>query len=536
MSSRELYDHRTLLERDPALLAEVERLVEPGIDERLDFSTPREMLGASQTVQDDWPEPEPLGGELPPVQACDIVLLPESLRPLIEDTAERMQVPLDYPAVVAVLCLAGVTNRRATIQPKAADTSWIVVPNLWGGIIAPPGLMKSPVISAITQPLKQVEAFWRVEYESAKSDFQEQQEAAELRQAAWREQFKAAQKKGKDAPARPGDSLAAPISRRLITQDATFESLHAIMSENPAGIMVIRDELTGWLAQLDRPGREGERAFYLSAWNGDTGHTIDRVGRGSIHVNACCVSILGGIQPARLRGYLTDALRDGPANDGLIQRFQLLVYPDPPHDWKYVDRSPNSAAVSKANQVYSRLAHMNGAEPLGMRFQPEAQELFIAWLTELETKCRRIELHPALVSHLAKYRSLMPSLALLFELADDGTDTISLSHARQSAAFCEYLESHVRRIYSMIISKERQAAAELGRRLAAAWKRTEGMFTLRDVYQNDWRALETPDAVRSALTILENAGWVRPLLLETKPTGGRPSELYAINPRVWKGK
>src|SRR5271167_3750793 len=103
MSSRELYDHRTLLERDPALLAEVERLVEPGIDERLDFSTPREMLGASQTVQDDWPEPEPLGGELPPVQACDIVLLPESLRPLIEDTAERMQVPLDYPAVVAVL-------------------------------------------------------------------------------------------------------------------------------------------------------------------------------------------------------------------------------------------------------------------------------------------------------------------------------------------------------------------------------------------------------------------------------------------------
>ena len=300
--------------------------------------------------------------------------------------------------------------------------------------------------------------------------------------------------------------------------------------------MVIRDELTGWLAQLDKPGREGERAFYLSAWNGDTGHTIDRVGRGSIHVNACCVSILGGIQPARLRGYLTDALRDGPANDGLIQRFQLLVYPDPPHDWKYVDRSPNSAAISKANQVYSRLAHMDGAEPLGMRFRPDAQELFIAWLTELETKCRRIELHPALVSHLAKYRSPMPSLALLFELADDGTDTISLSHARQSAAFWEYLESHARRIYSMIISPERQAAAELGRRLAAGWKRSEGIFTVRDVYQNDWRGLATPDAVRRALAILEDAGWVRLLTLENKTNGGRPSELYAINPRIQEAK
>ena len=82
-----------------------------------------------------------------------MALLPDSLRPLEEDTAERMQVPFDYPAVVAVLCLAGVTNRRAAIQPKAADTSWTVVPNLWGGIIAPPGLKKSPVISAVTQPL-----------------------------------------------------------------------------------------------------------------------------------------------------------------------------------------------------------------------------------------------------------------------------------------------------------------------------------------------------------------------------------------------
>ena len=58
------------------------------------------------------------------------------------------------------------------------------------------------------------------------------------------------------------------------------------MNENPAGILVIRDELTGWLSQSDRAGRECERAFCLQAWNGDTGHTIDRIGRGTIHVPA----------------------------------------------------------------------------------------------------------------------------------------------------------------------------------------------------------------------------------------------------------
>ncbi len=128
-------------------------------------------------------------------------------------------------------------------------------------------------------------------------------------------------------PERPEGEPVEPTLRRLIVNDATFEALHQTMSDNSAGILMVRDELTGWWSQLDRAGREGERAFCLQAWNGDTGHTIDRIGRGTIHVEACCMSMLGGIQPGRLRSYLADALEDGPSNDGLIQRFQVMVWP-----------------------------------------------------------------------------------------------------------------------------------------------------------------------------------------------------------------
>ncbi len=217
-------------------------------------------------------------------------------------------------------------------------------------------------------------------------------------------------------------------------------------------------------------------------------------------------------------------------NDGLLQRFQVLVYPDIPRHWHYVDRAPHREAISNAQKMYHRLAHMDVAEPPRLRFECDAQELFVAWLTDLEKQLRGIELHPALVSHLAKYRSLMPSLALLFELADGGNERVSLTHAQQSAALCDYLESHARRVYAMIISPERQAAAELGRHLANGWKRKEAMFTVRDVYQNDWRGLTTPEAVRKALSILEDAGWVR--LAELKPCTGRPNELYLVNPTV----
>jgi hypothetical protein len=63
------------------------------------------------------------------------------------------------------------------------------------------------------------------------------------------------------------------------------------------------------------------------------------------------------------------------------------------------------------------------------------------------------------------------------------------------------------------------------------WKGAEGMFTVRDVYRNEWRNLTTPEAVRRVLAILEDAGWVRLLEMQCGREG-RPSEIYAINPKV----
>jgi putative DNA primase/helicase len=494
---------------------------------------------ARAKAADDWPKLEPIQSELPPVEAFSEDLLPDSFRPLAADVAERMQVPMDYPAVVMVLCLAGAVNRRATIQPKANDTGWVVVPNLWGGIIAPPGFMKSPVIQAATRPLNQIQTEWRQEHEEALKKYAREKEEYELRRAAWKEQYKSASKKGNAAPDRPEDEPEEPKSRRLIVNDATFEALHQTMSENPAGILVIRDELTGWWSQLDRAGREGERAFCLQAWNGDTGHTIDRIGRGTIHVEACCMSMLGGIQPGRLRSYLVDALEDGPGNDGLIQRFQLLVWPDTAPDWNYVDRAPDAASEQQAARVFRKLVELDAENPARFRFVPDAQELFIEWLAELEAKIRGDELHPALVSHLSKYRKLMPALAVLFHLAETATgngdaDTVSLRHAQQAAAWCEYLESHARRVYSCIVTPQLRAARELADKIKHRKVGTEGFFSCRDVYLKGWSGLDSPEAVKLAAEVLQDAGWVRDLSGESGPFGGRPSNRYEVNPGVWE--
>jgi hypothetical protein len=486
---------------------------------------------AEANVVNDWPEPEPLGSELPPVPAFDAGLLPASLRAIVEDVANRMQVPLDFPAVITVATLAGLCGRRALIQPKAHDSSWLVVPNLWGAIIAGPGMMKSPVIGSVTAPARTLEAEWRAEYAEDMREYEEAQERATLDRAVWAEEYKRAKKNQETAPPKPEFELAEPLKRRLIAVDATFESLHQLLAENSAGIFVLRDELTGWLASLERQGRESERAFYLECWNGDSSFTIDRIGRGSIHVEHCCVSLFGGIQPARLRAYLADALRDGPTNDGLIQRFQLLVWPDTKKDWTYQDLPPNAGALMAAGRVYRRIAEMDPDRPLRLKFAPDAQALFVAWLTDLETRLHLDDLSLFMVAHLAKYKKLMPALALLFSIADGSLEAVGLQHAQQAADWCEYLRHHAYRVYASRISPERLAAISLGQKLAKGWKRESGTFTVRDVYQKDWSGLSTADEVRAALRLLEDYGWVRPEKLKSG-IGGRPSEVYVLNPKI----
>jgi hypothetical protein len=401
--------------------------------------------------------------------------------------------------------------------------------------------MKSPVQNAVTKPLYRIEDLWRAEHDAALAGFDTQRTVDELHLAAWKELTKRAFKGGKPTPSQPVNNAIEPKRQRLVLSDSTFEKLHEILSANPSGVLVLFDELTGWLANLDRSGREGERAFFLTGWNGDSGFTVDRIGRGSVHVPAVCLSVLGGIQPARLRQYLADAVDGGPGDDGLIQRFQMLVWPDPPRNWKLVDRPANESAMAVAERVFFALSKLSPANHVRNRFSPEGQELFFEWLESLELKVRgNATMHPAMVSHLAKYRSLMPTLAMNFMLADRAAtasplgadEVVDREHAQQAVALCAYLESHAHRVYGCITSPEARAARELGRHLQA--RDLADVFSTRDVYRRGWTGLDTRDRAEAALSALEDADWLKASHLAPGANGGRPSQVWAVNPRVYE--
>ena len=90
-----------------------------------------------------WPEPKPVPDGLAPVTAFDIAFLPENIGPWVADIADRMQCPIDFVAVPAMVAMGAVLGRKIAIRPQRRD-DWTEVPNLWGCIVGRPGMLKKP--------------------------------------------------------------------------------------------------------------------------------------------------------------------------------------------------------------------------------------------------------------------------------------------------------------------------------------------------------------------------------------------------------
>jgi Protein of unknown function (DUF3987) len=333
--------------------------------------------------------------------------------------------------------------------------------------------------------------------------------------------------------------LEPPVRSRYIVNDPTVEALGPVLNDNPNGLLLERDELSGWLKTMDRAGHENDRAFYLQCWNGFGSYDYDCIIRGNLHIDATCMSIVGGMTPGPLGAYLREVFA-GESDDGIIQRFQLAVYPDS-GKWKNVDRAPDVEAQKLVFALFESLSEF--AAPSGdgeipaLRFDNEAQDFFDAWRAELEAKVRNPDEHPVMLAHLSKYRSLMPTLALIFHVCQTLNDelmtsSVPLKEAQRAALWCTFLEAHARRIYHSVTAAVDFAAKIIGERIKA--HKLPDPFTARDIYRASWGGVGDRENVALALELLQDLQWIRAEAVPSSMLGGRPTIKYYINPKLWK--
>ncbi len=487
-----------------------------------------------------WPE-EPQNLDFTNIEAPILSedLLPECFKPWIMDISERMQVSPEFVMAPALVSFSSVVGRKIGVHPKRQD-DWLVIPNLWGAIVARPGYFKSPTIAEAMKPLDKLSERSRIENEANQHRLSASKMIVSMQLEAMKDSVKKAIKENdyehleylKDQVARfeQENEEANLLERRYKTNDATVEKVARLLNENPNGLLLLRDELNGWLQTLNKAGREGDREFYLESWNGYGSYTVDRVGSGTLHVPALCLSVFGGIQPGKLQAYVQKTIQCSVDDDGLLQRFQLLIYPELSPRWSNIDRSPDLAARERVCERFNYIdsaPNLEGSQIPTVRFSDPAQEAFNVWRQQLESRLRSNEIGcSAFESHLAKYRSLMPSLALLFWLLEDpkhihGSSAISFSATTLAIRWCDFLEKHAFKAYRIGQSAEAQATKKLAECIEKGL--VSHASSVRNIYRKQLSHLKTPHLVEQALESLEELNWLR--VVQASVQGGRSNRI-----------
>ena len=131
----------------------------------------------------DWRDPKPIQAEL----------RPDALRSWVMDEADRMPCAPDFVAAAATVALGTIIGARCAIKPKAKD-DWLVVPNLWGGLVGLPSAKKSPAIGAALKPLDRLIAQAIEAHKTNLEAFEAGKTAFEARKEALEHRIKAAAK------------------------------------------------------------------------------------------------------------------------------------------------------------------------------------------------------------------------------------------------------------------------------------------------------------------------------------------------------
>jgi hypothetical protein len=270
-----------------------------------------------------WPEIDPVlledsrGG----VPDFPLEVLPPHWRRWVRESAEAAGAPIDYVAQgllasVAAVCGAGMMTR---IIP-----AWSEPLVLWQALVGTPSSGKSPALAVVRELLDAVESRLRCADAERRSRHNARLEEARALKEQWEKDCRQAHRDGEPQPALPAGALFEQpfVAAQIVVGDATLEALADVVSGNPRGVVLWRDELTAWLANLGRYANGGsDRAHWLEAWAA-AGTTINRRSRKEpLFLRRFPVSVIGSIQPDRIAEVLHGS------DDGMAARF-LFSWPD----------------------------------------------------------------------------------------------------------------------------------------------------------------------------------------------------------------
>ena len=435
-------------------------------------------------------------------------VFPEALRDYVEAGAAAFGVPADMIAVPLLGFAAAALGTTIAVELKPG---WQERPILWLAVVGRPGTGKSPALEYALAPLRALQdAAWR-RYELALGAWESAQREA-----------KAGRLLHVDTPA------TRPEPESFFTTDATVEAL-ARLSGQAAGLVVLRDELIGWVKSHDAYRAGGDRQTHLSLWAG-AALKVDRKTSAPLYVPRPCVSVVGGIQPDRLGELRAEAGQD----DGFVDRV-LASWPDAaPAKW--TDASVLPETVAAAERLFARLRHVRtdgiSATPRPTAvaaLNPEALHAFVCWHDD---NAESVAAAQGLAAGCAaKYpRQAARIVAVLHALADpdDLHRPVTAETMTGAIEVIEYFRAHARRVLPALGTAEPSRAAAVEVRVERALGRSGGGWVARtELYRRLGNGV-LAEELDTTLAALDAGG--RASKRSVPATGGRDREEWRLVP------
>lgn len=436
-----------------------------------------------------------------------IELLPEPVSTFVAEVAARLSadpVLVAFPMLASVAATIG-NRRRIELWP-----GWLEPPILWMAGVAAPGSMKSPAANKALQFIRQRQHDAFAAHGAAL--------------AAWEEEKREHDRASRRRDAEAGPPPERPTAERVLVDDITIEALGPILQANPAGVLVARDELSGWF-DFDRysGGKGGgEAGRWLSCYDAAP-LTVDRKLSGTIYVPAAAVSITGTIQPR----VLARVVGGKHIDNGLLQRF---IVADPPRRMAEIPSGDvDFAAVEAVRSMFAMLAAIRPAEdgsPRVLDPDPEAREIydsfFLEWrvavlnangpVGEMVSKMRAWVARLALVCHMIRQAGAQPTLG----------HRIDADSIRRGIGLARWAAREWQRVFEGM----ERGSIEADDRALRDWVRGRGgVATTRDLQRHGPAAYRAPGAAEAGLARLARSGAAE---WQTVPTGGRPADAVRL--------
>ncbi len=342
-----------------------------------------------------------------PWQLFPVDALPKPISEFIRAGSKAIGCDPTYLALPTLAALAAAIGNTRRLRLKR---SWSEPSILWAAIVGDSGTLKSPALELALSPIRKRQRKAFADYAERMIDYDDQVLQYDRELKVWQRS-----KAGGNPPEKPEE----PIADRYWCDDCTIEALAIMLKRQWRGLLLVRDELAGWLGGFDRyvRGAGGDVARWLEMHGGRDMLVDRKTGNAkTIYVPRAAMSVAGGIQPSVLAKALTPEF----FANGLAARLLLACPPRRKKRWSEadVDCATEMAVETVIERLYDLEPESDSdgePQPVLVGLTPEAKREFAQFYNEHADE--HVELNGDLSAAWAKLEGYAARLALVVHLA-----------------------------------------------------------------------------------------------------------------------